>query len=188
MAVEDYNGFKTTFPTGDATDESGDYLDDVIVGQVFTCPGSGTQEINEIGFWVRVGQNNRGVRLCIYTESGGDPVSLVANSLTTEFTVTAPDVWITFEYSTKPQLTGGTDYFLMMWGNDAAAEFDVSVERSDYQAGEGREATCVYHSTNDPSPGAWAASNYQYAVAAEYQAGGGVSGTDGDTSIKIILS
>jgi hypothetical protein len=85
-------------------------------GQKFTCPGSGTIEINEIGCWMD-GGGSTVVHFGIFTHDAINdcPESLVSNSDSGEIDGSGDDVIkINYSYVTKPQLTGGETYWICL--------------------------------------------------------------------------
>jgi len=109
------NGFLTSSPGS----RHGDQVSDIVATSVaskFTCPGSGTQEISEIGMWLSADSSTAAAfRLAIYTHDAvnNNPNTMVANSESAELTHnTTSVVKKSHTYGTKPQLTGGTVYWL----------------------------------------------------------------------------
>lgn len=87
--------------------------------QQFVCGGTGTQEVSEIGSWMR--STNGGTTIysrAIFTDDAVNicPEAMVANSQTPEQTTSNYNggvMWIDYyTYSTKPQITGGSTYWL----------------------------------------------------------------------------
>lgn len=82
----------------------------------FTVPGSGTMEISEIGHWARLGSaGSVNMKLAIFTEDATNncPESMVANSNSDALAVTSTSyAKKSHTYGTKPQVTGGLNYFL----------------------------------------------------------------------------
>ena len=170
--MADLGGFTTTFPTDDPGGDS-DPVHDEIIARKFTAGGAGAQVINKIGVYIGDRQSTGDFRFIIYTDGAGEPGSIVANSLTSEVNVPSAG-WISHSYSTKPQITGGTDYWLGIWGDNAGGPFEIGV---DVIVSTGTQQTDAetYQSTGSPGTASW--SNYAHAiqVAAEYQAAGGVT-------------
>lgn len=170
--VQDLNGFKAAWATTDPSDvESiGGQLGQLF-GQLFVCGGSGTQEVSRLGVYFNDGSGPGTFRLCIYTDSAGSPGSLVANSATSEITVnTGGAGWhVPFDYGTKPQVTGGSSYWLLAWGG-TGADWRAGGE---FESAGSKIAATTYHATNNPSPGAWAALDYHIAIQAVFAAAAG---------------
>jgi len=98
----------TSLGTPDATM----YANYIYAYQV-TISGAGgeVQSIN-----VNMGTSDNETKCAIYTESGGSPDSLVANSATDEIADPTDSAVNTFTYSgTKPTLSGSTDYWIAVW-------------------------------------------------------------------------
>jgi hypothetical protein len=174
MATTDYQGFKTTFPTGDPKTDFSDGIDDITLNYMFAQKftlGAGTWDINKIGAFGS-GSNVAGdaARYAIYTDSSG-PSALVANSLTSEVVFTRDTTngaWLSHTYSTKPQLTAG-DYWLVIWSNKQGT-FCISLWTKVVTA-KSQKATCTYAATGDPGTiGSWAAQNRDWPIAVECQA------------------
>ncbi len=171
--MADLGGFTTTFPSSDPANAE-DPSHDKIIARKFTAPSSGTLDINEIGVYIAFRQSTGDFRFAIYDDGTGEPGSLVTNSLTSEVNIDAVG-WKTIVYGTKPQVTAGVDYWLAIWGDNAAGAFEISVDLI-ASSGTQQQDTETYHSTNNPGAASW--SNYAHAiqVAAEYQAAAGATG------------
>jgi hypothetical protein len=123
------NGFVTTRPDaryGD-TNTSGS-----LRAQKFVCGGVGSQEVTRIGGWMRAAGSVTPyhVRLAIFTHDAANdcPDTLVADSLSDELSLTyhvSTELEHSFEYVTRPALTGGSTYWLAVI-HDAAANWYVS--------------------------------------------------------------
>lgn len=118
------NGFVASAPTdlhGSLVQEGG-----AVWGQRFVAPGSGAIEITQIGIrcW---GDGTADVRFAIFTDDAANarPESMVAGSDSTEFAdVPAASTHAYATYSTPPQLTGGTAYWLVATANYAGMIYD----------------------------------------------------------------
>jgi len=109
------NGFVTTTPsvrhgTNDVQLDAG-----FVVCQKFTCPGSGAQDISEIGAWVE--DSGFEFRLAIFTDDSGNscPEVIVANSESATLSSEASMAKTSHTYGTNPQLTGGVDYWICVF-------------------------------------------------------------------------
>ncbi len=167
------NGFVTVSPDtiyGDTTI----WATNLSEPQKFTAPGSGTIEVSEIGIW---GQNYDQFspltfKLAIYTHDASNdcPETIVANSDTGNLSLSGPSMQKkSYTYGTKPQLTGGTTYWLCMasvnsanWYYSDFATGGSTIERS-FDGGWPPDAS--WHSHTDRA--------YDTSIYAVYTAGGG---------------
>ena len=173
--MADQGGFFITFPTANPLGAAGVLNDDQIFARQFTCPGSGAQDINEIGFFVNTVANNPSVRFLIYNDDGADPGSngdYVTNSLTGDVAVGTADNWTSHTYSPKPQCTGGVEYWLAVWGTSTGGAVDLRIERFSFSGGVSSITAQVYDA-DPPASESWAAFGYTFQLAAEYQAAAG---------------
>ena len=160
-----YQGFKLTFPTGDPLGDDYETLANKAIGQKFTCPGSGPQDINKIGAWAE--QGGAGTwRYWIANDGGVSPGTIVANSLTSEIDI-SDGAWFPFTYISKPSLTGGASYWLICWGGNQVVAATWAT------AGTSKLTDCIYSTTGDPNPETWNdILEDLWGIAAEYQAAG----------------
>lgn len=111
------NGFITTSPDARYGDAQATATNGLCLAQKFTMPGTGTIEIAEIGAYV---YDTDGVFRMAILEDDDDHSSpsatMVANSETAElqpgYSAMAK---ASHTYSTKPQVTGGTIYWLALY-------------------------------------------------------------------------
>lgn len=117
------NGFLSSSPTVRFGSSSTSLGLNIAEGQRFVCPGSGTVTINEIGAWVSADVSTTGAfRFSIWTHDGTNdlPNAMVANSESSELSHnTTTFTKKSYTYGTKPSLTGGTTYWLIIFGADA---------------------------------------------------------------------
>ena len=117
------NGFQTSAPASRHGTSSFAMSAGWVVTNKFTCPDTGTQEITEIGSWVSADSaTTAAFRLAIFTDDAPNvnPDTMVANSESAELTHNTTDFTRkSHTYGTKPQLTGGTDYWLAIFAGDA---------------------------------------------------------------------
>ncbi len=86
---------------------------DTITGGQFTCSQSGTAQ--SISAYIQVSSTHT-IKAAIYTTGGTLVGSTTENSVTT-----ANDGWVTFSFSgTKPTLTTGTSYLIVVWANSGS--------------------------------------------------------------------
>lgn len=170
--MADQGGIFLTFPTADPIGTADIFLDDLILARRYTCPGSGAQDINEIGGWVGQRDSALNVRYVIYNDDGGAPGTdgdYVTNSLTGEIAVASADAWTSHIYSPKPQLTGGVDYWPAIWGQSNGGAFVFSIERWSFGGGTNSTSPQVYD-TDPPAGESWAGNSNTSQIALEYQA------------------
>jgi len=108
--------------------------------ELWTCPGSGAQEISEVGFWGDSDAIAAVYHMAFFTDAGeasgaSYPVNLVTNSDTGEisFQNTTPQIR-PFTYGTKPILTGGAKYWFALGTDDSNLQvqhFDVGIAAGD---------------------------------------------------------
>jgi hypothetical protein len=119
------HGFLTATPTYRSGTEFANPGANIASAVKFTCPGSGTQEITEIGLWVKADLSTTcAFRLAIFTHdvANDNPDTIVANSESAELSHgTTTITKKSHTYGTKPQLTGGTVYWLVYYAADANA-------------------------------------------------------------------
>lgn len=111
------NGFVTTSPAarhGSSDQQTGAGW---LWAQKFACP-SGTQEISEIGLWCL--DSGFEFRLAIFTDDSGNacPDVMVSNSESATLTSELSMAKESHTYGTKPELTGGVDYWLVAFFDD----------------------------------------------------------------------
>lgn len=122
------NGFLTAAPGA----RHGNGIIALLAGQVgaqrFACPGSGTQEISEIGAWWAADAATTSVfRLAIFTHdaANNNPDAMVANSESAQLSHNSTAVTRkSHAYATKPRLAGGTTYWLAFFAGDANGNID----------------------------------------------------------------
>ncbi len=124
-----------------------------IVGFVFTCPGSGEQEVSKLSVFLS-NQYSQDVGKCAIYDSS---FNLVSNSQTPEVTisdVSGAPYWYDFVYTgTKPKVTGGQQYYLCFWGNFWGG---FQVRRSDSgSAGQFKQKLVNYGATFPASLSEW---------------------------------
>jgi len=124
------NGFVQTSPVRRYSEDEANLPQGWLAAQKFTCPDSGTQEISEIGAYVFSDSGTSDFRMAIFTDDSGNavPEAMVSNSETATLVapnVPLPDTKIFHTYETKPQLTGGTDYWLIVFSDDDDLYADV---------------------------------------------------------------
>ena len=147
------NGFLSSSPGarhGTVTFNSTTFL---AAAQKFTCPGTGTVEISEIGVWLSAdASNTHDFALAIFTHdaANNNPDTLVANSDTGAMAhATTTVTKKSYTYPTKPQLTGGQVYWLIHYSGDAVGNID-------YIASGGGIVYFVHPDGTDwPTPAQW---------------------------------
>ncbi len=98
--------------------------------QKFVCPGTGLQEISEIGLWAAAKSGTTTTayfHLAIFNDTGdgSHPGAIVANSDSGELSKTGTTVAkVSYTYATKPVLTGGKTYWLTTIHKDGNAKID----------------------------------------------------------------
>lgn len=118
-------GFLPESPTLRGTRREYNQTANMCLAQKFTCPGSGTKYISEIGCWLSaVTATTAYFHLAIFTHDAGNnnPDTIVANSDSGELSHNTTAITkISHIYSTKPQLTGGTVYWIVWYFKDTNA-------------------------------------------------------------------
>lgn len=109
------NGFLVASPGARHGDTSPGLASGWLIAQRFTCPDAGTQEISEIGYYGK--DNGNEMRFAIFTDDSGNtcPESIVANSESDTVANSANIAKVNHIYGTKPELTGGVDYWLVSY-------------------------------------------------------------------------
>ena len=130
------NGFLASSPSSrHGSSEYGWSSGQWAIAQKFTCPGSGSKNVTEIGAWMRKQNSTLDMTIGIFTDDSvnGCPESLVANS-EQSCSVSSTSMSKYYQsYSTKPVITGGVDYWIAMqvYGNT------IDYLRTDYLSGSG---------------------------------------------------
>ncbi len=169
MAIVDYSGIRTSWSSTDPNiNDSRGAAYNLLTVERFQCPGSGTQNVDQIGAWMN-GGFTAPLRFTILTDVAGVPGTVISNATTVEQT-SVSSVDNHFHYVTKPQLTGGDYYWLGVW---SGGEYDA-IEAS-YSSGIGRYCASTYSSTGDPPLAAWTTASYLSAIQALVSAAGGLS-------------
>ena len=164
------NGFQTSSPTGRHGANEDNQDADISIAQKFVCPGSGTQEITEIGAWVYSASGTTAFRLAIFTHdaANNNPDTMVANSESDELThSTTTFTKKSHTYGTKPQLTGGGTYWLGITTADANFRVDANTTGGN----QVYRSVTPYH--NWPTAADWDAGSdvvMDYGIYAVYQA------------------
>jgi hypothetical protein len=128
------NGFVSTTPTYRHGDIVYDQEANQCVAAKFTLPGSGTQEVTEVGAWVSANAATTGyIRFAIFTHDAvnDNPDTIVADSETAELshnTTTITKIYHT--YGTKPQLTSGQVYWLVYYFKDTNLNADAHSDQA----------------------------------------------------------
>lgn len=98
--------------------------------QKFTCPGSGTQELLEIGAWcgTNINGQQRDFTMGVFTDDAINtcPESLVANSSGAALTSVLTKAAVYYAYGSRPQVTGGVDYWLALIEEDNSLSVSYS--------------------------------------------------------------
>jgi len=122
------NGFVTTSPDARYGDTDGLFSANVVGAGKFTCGGSGTLELLEIGAYLGDTGTDTNVVMAVYADDAvnGCPGELVADSTTSAIANTSGSYKkCSHTYSgTKPLITGGNDYWIAVF-----AEGDSYVSR-----------------------------------------------------------
>ncbi len=118
------NGFLIETPSSHG-DEQMNATANVVVAQEFTCPGSGIQEITEIGAFGDTDVDPAAFSIGIFTDDAANdcPESQVANS-DADLTMPAAGPSDSYAYSTYPLLSGGVDYWLAIVSHDSDLNLD----------------------------------------------------------------
>jgi hypothetical protein len=128
VTVSKNNGFQTSSPTVRFGIIEFNEVANKSRARKFVCPGSGTQEITEIGAWVSADAATTTVfKLAIFTHdaANNNPDTMVANSESAELSHNTTTVTKkSHTYGTKPQLTGGSTYWLARLNQDANMNID----------------------------------------------------------------
>jgi len=116
------NGFVTSSPSSRYGDSEVWIGTGYVYAQKFTCGGSGTQDITEIGCYIYDTMSGQDFRLSIFTDDSGNscPESMVSNSETTTITTSSQSTPTKEAYiytGSKPQLIGGAYYWLLYFGD-----------------------------------------------------------------------
>jgi hypothetical protein len=114
------NGFVTTKPDTQYGDVAGYFVNTEIWGQKFNCGGSGTQNIDSIGVWCyETDAGDCYCHLAIFTDDAANacPETIIANSDSGALLVPTSMGQLNYDYSTKPQVTGGVDYWFCSTSN-----------------------------------------------------------------------
>lgn len=124
------NGFLTVSPDARYGNGTFSLVEAIALVQRFTCPGSGQQQITEIGayFMRNSGSAAWHVHFGIFTHDSPNncPEAIVENSDSGEITINDPNfsyVKHFFSYPTCPLLTGGSDYWLGIMVNEPSGVF-----------------------------------------------------------------
>lgn len=116
------NGFQAVEPDavyGDSQSEG------AMLGQRFTCGGTGAQEVLSIGGYSMHGNGaERLAHFAIFTDDGTWPETMVTNSDSGEYAI--PNSWthVHHHYSTRPVLTGGAAYWLIFISNNSVTQIN----------------------------------------------------------------
>jgi hypothetical protein len=110
------NGFLDTTPGARHGNSALDHPANAAIAQHFIAPGSEILEIVEVGIWCSVDSGHTGYfHLGIFSDDtvNGCPEALISNSDSGELSQTNTSIAKKlFTYSTKPQVMGGTHYWL----------------------------------------------------------------------------
>ena len=150
-----YNGFGTITPDtkygATGLGQSANYA----TAQKFTCGGSGTQEVSEIGMYAHGNDGTPSVLMAVFTHDAANdcPETIVANSEIAVSPTGHDYVKVSASYSTKPQVTGGSTYWLAMIVNGetyvaaeaAAGELELSASYPTWPTGTGWETHSHYN-------------------------------------------
>jgi PKD repeat protein len=145
----------------EATGTSSVSISGAIRGAPYVAPATGNAE--SISAYVNVGYTTRNLKAAIYSTSG---VLLgQTNSITG---VQSGARWVTMTFSTKPTLTAGTTYILVVWADTSPVgpEYNVNLYYSGTSTDAGRYQTITYG--NWPNPAAFTNDNYQYCIYCTY--------------------
>ena len=162
----------TTPPTGaigkfgyDQAGSSYQGIGDRISGSIFTCPVDCIAE--NMSFYVDTDYHGQyfKVKCAIYTSSGTLIAQTEENSDDMNSIVAG---WNTLSFpDPKPQLTGGQDYILVVWGNIVFGSYDVDVAY-DTETNKGRYVTQTY-ADNFPSSVSFTTENKKYSIYLTYE-------------------
>lgn len=109
------------------------YYGNYTIAQRFTMPGSGSFDIAEIGAYLRVPGTSRNCKFAIFTDDATNvcPEAMVTNSLSAEITISETShTKKCHSYSTKPQVTGGVNYWLGIICNSTGSYYLYVSENS----------------------------------------------------------
>ncbi len=130
-------------------------MNNLILGSVYTM-GSQSGTANSIVAYISTNGHTRNLKAAIYTASG----TLVGS--TDPQSVSNNGAWVTFTFSgTKPSLTAGTQYALVLWSDNSVDFYRLST--SSY--------TVVYRFINYgnwPSPGGFTTDTNEYSIYCTY--------------------
>jgi hypothetical protein len=174
------NAFVTTEPDTRYGAADLDVYATAAYAQQFTVGGSGSQEVTVIGCWAADPLDaNADIKLAIFTDDAGNgcPGSLVADSEATLANTNGSETQIRHEYGTKPLVTGGAVYWLV-----------VCPGATCYISGETTGGTSVSKAATYPTlpdGDGWhspTSSTRDYSLYAVYVSGGG-----GASALPVIL-
>ena len=166
------NGFLTESPASRHGSSDVGVAQGWVLGQKFNCPED--CEISEIGVWAKDNRNE--MRLAIFTDDSGNgcPEIMVANSESATLQTASQIAKVNHIYETKPELTGGVDYWIV-------AFLDAPINL-DYEGSSGEDGVYVtgYTAYTWPTGDNWHSSSsghvYDLSFYAVYAAvGGGLS-------------
>lgn len=141
--------------TGTNTQRLGDRLRGIPI----TATQSGTMQ--SISAYVNQGSgSDRHIKAALYTTSG----TLVGS--TTELTLAANSgaQWVTMPFSTKPSITSGNTYILVVWG-ESSSSLTIYYSSTATNAGYDRSYT---YTTSWPTPPGLAQDTYYYCIYCSY--------------------
>ena len=168
------NGFLTEIPDARYGDDEATFDNARPWSLRGTCPGSGTYEVIEIGIYGYFSGTNN-IIFGIFTDDAGNanPDTLVTNSQSDAIVIPNAMAKVSFTYVTKPQLTGGTVYWI-------TAQQSLGINMSRFAAG----GTAFYINGGMtyptwPTPAEWDAGSdltrdYSLYAVVQEVAGGGI--------------
>lgn len=115
------NGFLTASPDARYGDIEGLFNATEIWAHKFTCPGSGDIDISEIGLYTYCEFGSSYLHLAIFTHDSSNncPAEIVTNSDTGAVAIPVTTMAkCYYTYSTKPRITGGSNYWLASTQNN----------------------------------------------------------------------
>lgn len=119
------NGFQLTRPSSHGAQQM-NASSQVVVGTEFACPGSGTQNISEMGHFGDTDGGDADFNLSIYTDDATNdcPEAQVSGSIVGPLTMPEAGTEIYGAVDPVVELTGGVDYWLCMMSLNGALNLD----------------------------------------------------------------
>jgi len=140
---------------------SSESIGNVIRGSIFTCSANGTAE--SISAWL-ISSFSTNAKAAIYYSN----LTLLAE---TDQEAISPDgvaTLYTFDFSSPPTVTAGTQYILTVWGNNVGAHPYLYYSSGDTDQGYYQSLDYSAESGNFPNPLVPSNNNYKYSIYATF--------------------